>query len=141
MLSDAPPEDDRLLDEFGDALGMAFQLSDDIMDITASQMELGKEPGADMRRASTRCRCCTPSPRARRDELHGCSARAARRRAARPGARDRARGGSLVHARAAVTAEVARARAWRAAARGLGPARADPARAFLAERCGAEQPA
>ena len=28
---------------------MAFQLSDDIMDITASQLELGKEPGVDMK--------------------------------------------------------------------------------------------
>ena len=28
---------------------MAFQLSDDIMDITATQLELGKEPGSDLR--------------------------------------------------------------------------------------------
>ena len=28
---------------------MAFQLSDDIMDLTASQLELGKEPGTDMK--------------------------------------------------------------------------------------------
>ena len=28
---------------------MAFQLSDDIMDITSTQMELGKEPGQDLR--------------------------------------------------------------------------------------------
>ena len=28
---------------------MAFQLSDDIMDITATQLELGKEPGSDIR--------------------------------------------------------------------------------------------
>ena len=38
-----------MLEEFGDALGMAYQLSDDIMDITSSQMELGKEPGQDLR--------------------------------------------------------------------------------------------
>ena len=31
------------------ALGMAFQLSDDIMDITSSQLELGKEPGQDLK--------------------------------------------------------------------------------------------
>ena len=49
MLSDATAEHTEVLEEFGEALGMAFQLSDDIMDITASQLELGKEPGQDMR--------------------------------------------------------------------------------------------
>ena len=49
MLSDAPPEVVELLDDFGMALGMAFQLSDDIMDITSSEEELGKEPGQDLR--------------------------------------------------------------------------------------------
>ena len=49
MLSDAIPEHTDILEEFGDALGMAFQLSDDIMDITATQLELGKEPGSDLR--------------------------------------------------------------------------------------------
>ena len=49
MLSDADPEHVDVLEEFGGALGMAYQLSDDIMDITASQMELGKEPGQDLR--------------------------------------------------------------------------------------------
>ena len=32
-----------------ESLGLAFQLSDDIMDITSSQLELGKEPGVDMK--------------------------------------------------------------------------------------------
>jgi heptaprenyl diphosphate synthase len=49
VLSDADPEHVDVLEEFGDALGMAYQLSDDIMDITSSQMELGKEPGQDLR--------------------------------------------------------------------------------------------
>ncbi|MEX1263816.1 MAG: polyprenyl synthetase family protein [Actinomycetota bacterium] len=49
MLSDADVEHVDVLEEFGDALGMAYQLSDDIMDITSSQMELGKEPGQDLR--------------------------------------------------------------------------------------------
>jgi heptaprenyl diphosphate synthase len=38
-----------VLEEYGDALGMAFQLSDDVMDITASAEVLGKEPGVDMK--------------------------------------------------------------------------------------------
>ena len=49
LLSDAAPGHNDVLEEFGDALGMAYQLSDDIMDITSSQMELGKEPGQDLR--------------------------------------------------------------------------------------------
>jgi len=49
LLSDAAPGHIDVLEEFGDALGMAYQLSDDIMDITSSQMELGKEPGQDLR--------------------------------------------------------------------------------------------
>jgi heptaprenyl diphosphate synthase len=49
MLSNAPDEHVETLDEFGDALGMGFQLSDDIMDITSSETTLGKEPGVDMK--------------------------------------------------------------------------------------------
>ena len=49
LLSDAEPERVDILEEFGDALGMAYQLSDDIMDITSTQIELGKEPGQDLR--------------------------------------------------------------------------------------------
>ena len=49
MLSDATEDDTETLEAFGESLGMAFQLSDDIMDVTASQLELGKEPGVDMK--------------------------------------------------------------------------------------------
>src|SRR6478736_3371970 len=49
MLSDATPDDLETLGAFGESLGLAFQLSDDIMDITSTQGELGKEPGTDMR--------------------------------------------------------------------------------------------
>ena len=49
MLSDAPEEHVETLEAFGESLGIAFQLSDDIMDITACQLELGKEPGTDIR--------------------------------------------------------------------------------------------
>ena len=49
MLSDAPAEDVDVLEEFGEALGLAFQLSDDIMDVAATEAELRKEPGQDMR--------------------------------------------------------------------------------------------
>ena len=49
MLSDAPLEYLDVLEEFGEALGLAFQLSDDIMDFTSSHEELGKEPGQDLK--------------------------------------------------------------------------------------------
>jgi heptaprenyl diphosphate synthase len=49
MLSGAPAEHVGVLEGYGDALGMAFQLSDDLMDVTASAEVLGKEPGVDMK--------------------------------------------------------------------------------------------
>ena len=49
MLSDAPVDFLDVLEEFGESLGLAFQLSDDIMDLTATQQELQKEPGQDLR--------------------------------------------------------------------------------------------
>jgi heptaprenyl diphosphate synthase len=49
MLSDASAETIELLDDFGRALGLAFQLSDDIMDVTSSEEELHKQPGQDMK--------------------------------------------------------------------------------------------
>jgi heptaprenyl diphosphate synthase len=49
MLSDAPPDMWDRLQRVGESLGLAFQLSDDIMDITADQDTLGKEPGVDLK--------------------------------------------------------------------------------------------
>jgi geranylgeranyl pyrophosphate synthase len=49
MLSDAAPETIERLDDLGIAIGMAFQLSDDIMDVTATEEELKKPPGQDIR--------------------------------------------------------------------------------------------
>ena len=143
LLSDATPEHTDVLEEFGDALGMAFQLSDDVMDITASQLELGKEPGSDLRLGVyTAPVLHALAHDAHRDELarllsHGPP----------DGERlDRAleivrQGGSIEHAREAVTAEVARA---------IGLARRLPGGAaqhaleqlarFLAVRCGAGDP-
>jgi len=49
MLSDAPSGALDVLEEYGESLGLAFQLSDDIMDFTATETTLGKEPGQDLR--------------------------------------------------------------------------------------------
>jgi heptaprenyl diphosphate synthase len=143
MLSDATAEHVDVLEEFGGALGMAYQLSDDIMDITSSQMELGKEPGVDLREGVyTLPVLHALANDERREEL----ARILSHGAPDGEMLDRAlqivrSGGSIEHARAAVTDEVARA--TRLAERlPQGPARhalIQLAR-FLAARCGAEQP-
>jgi heptaprenyl diphosphate synthase len=49
MLSGAPIEVVERLDALGMSLGMAFQLSDDIMDVISSEAELRKQPGQDLR--------------------------------------------------------------------------------------------
>jgi len=49
MLSDAPDEQVEVLERFGEALGVGFQLSDDIMDVVSTERELGKEPGVDIK--------------------------------------------------------------------------------------------
>jgi heptaprenyl diphosphate synthase len=49
MVSGAGQEAVEGLERFGHALGVAFQLSDDIMDLISDRATLGKEPGADLR--------------------------------------------------------------------------------------------
>jgi len=141
LLSDTPPDQIEILEAFGESIGMAFQLSDDIMDVTASQLELGKEPGTDMREGVY----TLPVLHA----LHEGPDRAELRRLLARGAPDgemldRALqivlgGGSIDQARAAVSAEVARADAL---ARQLPDGTARHAliqlARFLAVRCGAD---
>jgi heptaprenyl diphosphate synthase len=142
MLSDARPEHTDTIERFGNALGMAFQLSDDIMDITASQLELGKEPGSDMRMGVYTAPVLHALAHGdRREELarllqHGPPDGEPLDRALEIIRSD----GSIEHAREAVTAEVVRAKTL---ARSLPEGRARSAliqlAAFLAVRCGAEQ--
>jgi heptaprenyl diphosphate synthase len=49
MISGAAPDLIEALERYGWALGMAFQLSDDIMDVVADRSTLGKEPGVDLK--------------------------------------------------------------------------------------------
>ena len=142
MLSDATPEHTDTIERFGDALGMAFQLSDDIMDITSSQLELGKEPGSDMRMGVYTAPVLHALAHGdRRQEL----ARLLQHGAPEGERLDQAleiirAEGSIEHARRAVTAEVVRAKTL---ARSLPESRARSAliqlASFLAARCGAEQ--
>ncbi len=142
LLSDAPTGLLDVLEEFGEALGMAFQLSDDIMDVIATEQELGKEPGVDMKEGVY----TLPVLTALADDDRGEELA----RLLSPGPPD---GGglhraleivrspaSLTRARAAVRAEVQRARSL-ADRLPAGPARSAlvALAGFLATRCGAEK--
>jgi geranylgeranyl diphosphate synthase type II len=47
LLSFAPEETLALLDEYGEKLGLAFQIKDDLLDVESTREELGKETGKD----------------------------------------------------------------------------------------------
>lgn len=49
ILSGAPADAIATLERYGRALGLAFQLSDDIMDLDSDKATLGKEPGVDVK--------------------------------------------------------------------------------------------
>jgi geranylgeranyl pyrophosphate synthase len=141
MLSDAPPEYLDVLEEFGEALGLAFQLSDDIMDVVSSEAELGKEPGVDMKEGVY----TLPVLHALAADARAGELRTLLSEGAPEGERlDRAleivrTPATIEHARAAVTAEVSRARslAERLPERPARRALVTLAE-FLAARCGAE---
>ena len=111
MLSDAPASHVDVLEEFGEALGLAFQLSDDIMDLTASQDDARE--GARAGPAGGRLHApgaARPRGRARRGAGRPAPAGAAARRAGSGRALQIATAAeNLEHARAAVVAEVDRA--------------------------------
>ena len=140
MLSGSSPEVVEGLDRYGWSLGLAFQLSDDIMDLVADEDTLGKAPGTDLREGVyTLPLIYALRESIRRDEL---------RRLLEPGPPegDRLAGaleivrsdGSLDRAREAVTAHV---RESMAEAERLPMVSARDAllhlSGFIAERCGA----
>jgi len=49
MLAGAPPGDVETVARFGELYGLAFQLSDDLIDIASEATESGKTPGTDLR--------------------------------------------------------------------------------------------
>ena len=49
VLSGAGDHVERVLTDFGERIGVAFQLSDDVLDITAESRTFGKVPGTDLR--------------------------------------------------------------------------------------------
>ena len=55
--SGASREVEEALTAYGEKVGIAFQLSDDILDVASDSDESGKTPGTDLRRACRPCRC------------------------------------------------------------------------------------
>jgi geranylgeranyl diphosphate synthase type II len=51
MVADASPRQLKAVTEFGEALGLAFQIIDDILDVTQSSEKLGKSAGKDLKAA------------------------------------------------------------------------------------------
>ena len=140
MLSDADPALVDRLQRIGQALGLAFQLSDDIMDITEDQGTLGKEPGVDLKEGVYTLPVIYALQEShRRDELRAILEPGPPEGDRLAGALDIVRfDGSLDRAREAVTAHVRRAVAE---AEGLPEGAARDAflhlARFLAARCGA----
>jgi heptaprenyl diphosphate synthase len=49
LFAGCPPTVVSMLTEYAETIGVAFQLSDDLLDVAASSAELGKTPGTDLR--------------------------------------------------------------------------------------------
>lgn len=49
LMSGARPDHVEILTQFGERIGVAFQLADDLVDITSESMQSGKTPGTDLR--------------------------------------------------------------------------------------------
>ncbi len=49
LMAGATPEHVEVMTQFGERIGVAFQLADDLVDITSESMQSGKTPGTDLR--------------------------------------------------------------------------------------------
>ncbi|WP_025691442.1 polyprenyl synthetase family protein [Paenibacillus zanthoxyli] len=52
LAADAEPENAGLLYKYGYNVGMAFQIRDDLLDLSGTEKQLGKPPGSDMRQGN-----------------------------------------------------------------------------------------
>ena len=48
LISNLPKEETDLLSSFGEKIGLAFQVVDDVLDITGTEQEIGKPVGSDL---------------------------------------------------------------------------------------------
>jgi heptaprenyl diphosphate synthase len=141
MLSDAPAQSQDVLEEFGGALGVAFQLSDDIMDLVSSHETLGKEPGQDLREGVFTLPVIHALGKPGAEELRGLLADGPPSGERLDRALDIVREPeNLAHARAAVADEVDRARMLaEQLAEGAPRTSLLQLAEFLAVRCGARE--
>jgi geranylgeranyl pyrophosphate synthase len=142
MLSDAQPEHVEVLERFGEALGLGFQLSDDIMDVVSSERELGKEPAVDLRLGVYTLPVLHAIHHgSRREELSELlSARPLEDDALERAIEIVRSDGSLDHARAAVTVEVQKAKQLASILpEGVARTALESLADFIAARCGATE--
>ena len=52
LAAEADPEDAHLLYNYGYNVGMAFQIRDDLLDLSGTEKQIGKPPGSDMRQGN-----------------------------------------------------------------------------------------
>ncbi|WP_379129195.1 polyprenyl synthetase family protein [Paenibacillus sp. sgz500958] len=52
LAAEADPESARLLYNYGYNVGMAFQIRDDLLDLSGTEKQIGKPPGSDMRQGN-----------------------------------------------------------------------------------------
>jgi farnesyl diphosphate synthase len=70
IVAGAPPADRERLAEFGSAIGLAFQLADDLLDLTADAKQMGKATNKDAA-AGKATLAALHGPDWARDQLHG----------------------------------------------------------------------
>jgi farnesyl diphosphate synthase len=70
VIAAAPPADRERLAEFGSAIGLAFQLADDLLDLTADAHQMGKATGKDAA-AGKATLVALHGPEWARNQLHG----------------------------------------------------------------------
>ncbi|AZV19684.1 MULTISPECIES: polyprenyl synthetase family protein [unclassified Mesorhizobium] len=75
LIAGAPADDRERLAEFGSAIGLAFQLADDLLDLTADASQMGKATGKDAA-AGKATLVALHGPNWARSQLHGLVAQA-----------------------------------------------------------------
>jgi heptaprenyl diphosphate synthase len=132
LMAGATPEHVEVLAQFGERIGVAFQLADDLVDITSESMQSGKTPGTDLREgiltlAGLVALTSSDPADARLQELLGRPI---------PDEREHAEALALLRSHAGIEEARHRARAWSDSARELlDSLPAGPARDVLALLC------
>jgi heptaprenyl diphosphate synthase len=132
MLSGADEQTVDVLTRFGERFGIAFQLSDDLLDVLSDSSESGKTPGTDLREGVP----TLPVLLLRRDAREADGRLLALLDSGLQDDRDHAEALDLLRAHPAVAAAQAEVRRWAGAARDtLSPLPGSPVKAALEALC------